>query len=343
MTIAVLLTSAMGDALLALPLIQSIRAAKPGVRIAAIVSRPATVGFVRELYAAGALPIDEIIELPEHGPRTVSKAIARGRSLAKPRLETVVQTFSSHGRFADIVCLFSGSKRRAGFQSGILSKVSLNLRPRAIPANGKHRITLNLSLCDSLGVEKKFEGPDYLKLPKSSGTAVQGDYVMFSIFADRNLQGKRWPMESWAKLGQDIVKERLSVVVSGGEPDRAEAQQLVDAIGNGATNLAGTCNFVGLAGLMRGARMIVGTDGMPLHYADALGLRVVGLFGPTDPVEGGPYSAEVTQSVILQAPGEVTYTNLSIDRGIGEEGSKQMLGIHVEHVFEATMQALHSP
>jgi ADP-heptose:LPS heptosyltransferase len=37
------------------------------------------------------------------------------------------------------------------------------------------------------------------------------------------------------------------------------------------------------------ARLVIGNDSGPLHVATALGVRVVGLYGPTDPAFVGPY------------------------------------------------------
>ena len=45
----------------------------------------------------------------------------------------------------------------------------------------------------------------------------------------------------------------------------------------------------GLARVCAAAALFVGGDTGPLHLADALGTRVVAVFGPTDPARNGPY------------------------------------------------------
>ncbi|MFY9550618.1 MAG: glycosyltransferase family 9 protein, partial [Thermoanaerobaculia bacterium] len=47
--------------------------------------------------------------------------------------------------------------------------------------------------------------------------------------------------------------------------------------------------FAGLARVIRAAALFVAGDTGPLHLADALGVRTLALFGPTDPVRTGPY------------------------------------------------------
>jgi heptosyltransferase-1 len=54
-----------------------------------------------------------------------------------------------------------------------------------------------------------------------------------------------------------------------------------------------------LIAMMRRARLFVGGDTGPLHLAAALGIPVVGLFGPTDPVRTGPYG---TKAIALRHP-----------------------------------------
>jgi heptosyltransferase-1 len=44
-----------------------------------------------------------------------------------------------------------------------------------------------------------------------------------------------------------------------------------------------------LAGILARARVVIGADTGPLHLAAALGTRVIGLYGPTDPRRNGPY------------------------------------------------------
>ena len=46
---------------------------------------------------------------------------------------------------------------------------------------------------------------------------------------------------------------------------------------------------VSLAAVLRRCRLFVGNDNGPMHMAAALGVPVVGLFGPSDPAEWGPW------------------------------------------------------
>ena len=48
-------------------------------------------------------------------------------------------------------------------------------------------------------------------------------------------------------------------------------------------------NLRELAWILQKAELVIGADTGPLHLADALGTKVIGLYGPTNPRRNGPY------------------------------------------------------
>jgi len=63
-------------------------------------------------------------------------------------------------------------------------------------------------------------------------------------------------------------------------------RELAEATG---ARLAPPTNLRELAWILQKAEAVIGGDTGPLHLADALGTKVVGLYGPTDPRRNGPY------------------------------------------------------
>lgn len=90
---------------------------------------------------------------------------------------------------------------------------------------------------------------------------------------------KLWPVDRWRELARRLGGD---VVVAWGPGERERAEQI------GAL-LAPPTNLRELASLLRAARLVIGGDTGPLHMAAALGTRVVGLYGPTNPRRNGPY------------------------------------------------------
>jgi heptosyltransferase-1 len=66
-------------------------------------------------------------------------------------------------------------------------------------------------------------------------------------------------------------------------PDELNLARAIDGL------IAPETNLRELAFILQHAQVVVGGDTGPLHLADALGTRVVGLYGPTDPGRNGPY------------------------------------------------------
>ncbi|HVE70949.1 MAG TPA: glycosyltransferase family 9 protein [Thermoanaerobaculia bacterium] len=90
---------------------------------------------------------------------------------------------------------------------------------------------------------------------------------------------KLWPVERFRELAKRIGPRALAVWGPG-------ERELAEAIG---TRIAPPTNLRELAGLLQSAEVVIGADTGPLHLAAALGTKVVGLYGPTDPRRNGPY------------------------------------------------------
>jgi lipopolysaccharide heptosyltransferase I len=103
-----------------------------------------------------------------------------------------------------------------------------------------------------------------------------------------------WPNKRWPPDRLGTVAERLrsqyglaSVVIWG--PGETELAETVAARSGGAAVVAPATTIGELLALTRAARLVISGDTGPLHVATALGIPVVGIFGPTSPVRNGPW------------------------------------------------------
>jgi len=67
-------------------------------------------------------------------------------------------------------------------------------------------------------------------------------------------------------------------------------------------NLTGNTSLASLAALVRRADWVICNDSGPLHLAAALGVKTLGVFGPTDPRLFGPYPLNRPTNHVVQAP-----------------------------------------
>ncbi len=86
---------------------------------------------------------------------------------------------------------------------------------------------------------------------------------------------KRWPLTRYAELAASVTDAGAACVVLGrsGDRDPAVSIQGIDLIG--ATDLTM------LMGVISHCRVVVANDSGALHLAAALGVRAVGIYGPT--------------------------------------------------------------
>jgi heptosyltransferase-1 len=84
--------------------------------------------------------------------------------------------------------------------------------------------------------------------------------------------------------------------------------------------------------LVRRAQLFVGGDSGPMHLAAALGVPVVALFGPTDPLRNGPWGPGA-KAVVRDTASLPSYKRShEVDPGLAK--------VSVERVMEAVRSIL---
>lgn len=97
---------------------------------------------------------------------------------------------------------------------------------------------------------------------------------------------KEWPEDRWLALGARLNADGLACVLPGGsESERSRATRL--AAGMAQAVAAPAMNLTALAGLMAGARVVVGVDTGLVHLAAALRRPTVALYCGSDPALTG--------------------------------------------------------
>lgn len=115
---------------------------------------------------------------------------------------------------------------------------------------------------------------------------------------------KNWPRENFVTVADDLLQRGATVVLVGGGAERAACDAIAKALGvrPNLKNLAGRTSLVELGGLLSHAQLVLTVDSGPMHMAAALGVPVLALFGPTDPVRTGPYGGRARVLDIARLP-----------------------------------------
>jgi len=119
------------------------------------------------------------------------------------------------------------------------------------------------------------------------------------ICGSENAPEKRWPIPHWVALIDALPREQ-PIRLFGTAKDRALTDQIAARAARPVENLAGQTDLRTYCAALRECAALVSNDTGGMHLANALGVPLVALFGPTNPVRTGPvFSAPVS---ILQPP-----------------------------------------
>jgi ADP-heptose:LPS heptosyltransferase len=88
--------------------------------------------------------------------------------------------------------------------------------------------------------------------------------------------------DEWKRLLRPVILSGLEIVLLGGPDDAAAAEAIIAELGYGQ-NLCGRLSIGQSAKVLAGASAYYGIDSILLHFARALGVPTVSVFGPTDP------------------------------------------------------------
>ena len=111
---------------------------------------------------------------------------------------------------------------------------------------------------------------------------------------------RRWPIESFGQVARSLIQSgfRVGVIGAGGAEQEVSFLKIREALEGGDEGglLSDSClkSFLGIlslkesAVLMTKADIVIACDSGPMHLSSAMGVRTLGIFGPTDPVRLGP-------------------------------------------------------
>jgi len=287
MKLLVLRLSALGDVIHTIPAVTTLK--DRGEEITWVVEAP-----YRELVeiVGGVKTIPVRMKTWTRDPRAARNAIRSMRG--------VDTAFDFQGLIKSAALgWLSGAKTRFGFdRHAIREKPALLFTNRKVHVDtSRHVIDQNLQLAlDSFGVpwpQPPREGggpaPSHTKA-MAAATALENAFASFPqpvpgfegsivLLPGAGKANKLWPVERFRELAARIGPKALAVWGPG-------ERELAESIG---ARVAPPTNLRELAWLLQKAEVVIGGDTGPLHLADALGAKVIGLYGPTDPRRNGPY------------------------------------------------------
>jgi ADP-heptose:LPS heptosyltransferase len=114
---------------------------------------------------------------------------------------------------------------------------------------------------------------------------------------------KRWFPERYAQLADGLVEQvGASIMLTWGPGEHKTAEQVQSYMKSPSVVSCPTRSLKQLAGLYQHCQLYIGGDTGPMHIASLMGVPVVGIYGPTDPIINAPYRGSPSIQVRKDLP-----------------------------------------
>jgi heptosyltransferase I len=282
--VAVVLLSAIGDIVHALPLVSSLRSAAPALSIE-WVTQPVP-GEIAGRHPA----VDRLWTLERHRGWRAYRDLARALRGRRFDLVLDLQVYAK----ASVVTALLDSPRKIGFDRARARELNWLVTNERI-AGGPVRQTCEqyLEFADHLGVPRCYEWLLPLAAEERAAQAAffgrrRGPVAALVVGTSRSR--KEWPVDRCARLAESLHEDLgyEVCIVGSDQPDERRRALEVVRLCRAPVLDERRDDVRRLLWLLDGAAIVISPDTGPFHLAVALGVPSVGLYGHTDPARVGP-------------------------------------------------------
>lgn len=290
----------LGDEVLFLPTLKSIKAAHPDWELT-LLTEPRS----KAIKDLSKLIDKNIVFDIKKSPLMPADYLALINLLREGKYDIVLSSGSS-SKVAVLLAL-SGIPQRIGYDSGALSRMLLS---KTVKLNKEqYAAYMYHDLVKGLDIEASPSGPEidleadafaamteFLRQKRARNATENRRHLVLihpgsSRLAIQKGIIKNWSANNWCELIKRLLSMDCEVLLCGGPDDDATIASitaglgsLADATGGLFINAYGQTKSINeLAALMELSDLIICVDSAPMHIAAALQKRLVALFGPTDP------------------------------------------------------------
>ena len=299
--IAVWNTAFLGDAVLTLPLIQSLKRHYPEAEVDFYVR-----GGLEPLFAAHP-DIARVVGCHKHGDHKGLGGVRRLGRTAKDRGYGIWVNAHLSLRSA-LICRLSGAPIRVGYAEGALS--SLSCTHRVARRFGEiDEVERLLALLGPLGIpatetwSRIVAAEDIRREAEAFFASIPGPVL--GMHPGSVWETKRWPAEYFADIGARALRHGSRVLLFAGPGEEAVAGEVRDRMtaeagSEGLVDLSGKLDLPRLAAWIGRLSCYLTNDSGPMHLAWAQHVPTVALFGPT--VRSLGFFPRGERSTVFEAP-----------------------------------------
>lgn len=268
------------------PLVRTLRAAWPDLPITWV------IGKGEHRLLAGL----EGVEFIEYDKKTgLAGMRALRRQLAGRRFDVLLQM--QVAARANLLSAFIPARRRIGYDKSRSKDLhGLFINERIPDRPGIHVLDALGSFCEPLGLHQS-EVRWNLPVPAEAFEWAKAQWpedgrrtLMISPCSSHVL--RNWHAERYAAVADHAITRGWRVVLCGGrsELERQTSDAILAAMQGTALDLVGKDTLKQLPALLQRADLLMTPDSGPMHIANAMGTKVLGLHAASNPERSGPYT-----------------------------------------------------
>ena len=283
--LAILRLSALGDATHVVPLVRTLQRQWPDTRLSWI------IGKGERALLDGLEGVQFIVYDKKSGWRGMRELWQR---LESQRIDALLQM--QLAARANLLAFGIDAPLKIGYDKARSKEGHSLVINRRIPAGGTHVLDVLGRFALPLGVEQtRVEWR--LPVPEAArdwaAEQLPGDDPILIMSPCSSHALRNWSPARHAAVADHAARQRgYRIVLCGGrsELERHTADAIRAAMKEPVIDLVGRDTLKQLMALLERADILLGPDSGPVHIANALGTKVVGLYACTDAERSGPYS-----------------------------------------------------
>ncbi|MFK3846580.1 glycosyltransferase family 9 protein [Stenotrophomonas sp. NPDC078853] len=285
-SLCLLRLSALGDVTHVVPLVRTLQAARPGTRIHWVIDK---VG----LKLLDGLPGVTFHAYDKKTGLAGMKALRE--ELPAERFDALLQMQVAFR--ANVLSAFIPARRRIGYDRSRSKDLhGLFINERIPDRPGIHVLDAIGSFCEPLGLKQTEVSWD-LAVPAQAHAWAQAQWQddgrpVLMISPCSSHERRNWYADRYAAVANHASARGWRVVLCGGrsELERRTADAIQAQLVQPALDLVGKDTLKQLPALLARAALVMTPDSGPMHIANAMGVKVLGLHAASNPHRSGPYS-----------------------------------------------------